>query len=46
MHVTIKTILNEVMYKLYKLQDMHGRNSDCLDIPVISTSKQDAGIYF
>jgi len=41
MHVTNKTILNEVTYKLYKLQDACGKNNDCLDIPV-STSKQDA----
>jgi len=40
MPVTNKTMLNEVTYKPYKLQDTRGKN-DCLDIP-ISTSKQDA----
>lgn len=41
MHITNKTTLNEVTFKLYKLQDMRGKNDDCLDIPV-GTSKQDA----
>lgn len=41
MHITNKTTLNEVAFKLYKLQDMCGKNDDCLDIPV-GTSKQDA----
>jgi hypothetical protein len=45
MCVTNKTILNEVTYKLYKLQDTRGRNNNCLDIPV-STSEQDACICF
>jgi len=39
--LTNKTILYEVTYKLYKLQDTCGKNNDRLDIPV-STSKQDA----